>query len=346
MFSEVQANVFDMSCMGSSCHSGANPAEGLNLEAANSYAMLYQIPSTQDAGVQRVNPGNPDLSYLIQKLENIGGVGLMPPGTPISQPFIDSGRQWIMAGAIDDTGVPATPIRVTTIFPAPDAMRNTAPANIVAGFDDTLDQSTVNNLTFILEASTNGTFDDGDDVPIAAGGTGITIAGNLRSATFDLTNVALADDIYRVRLLGMGLNFIMDTDANALDGEPISPLPSGDGTAGGDFSSSFTITTQTFAEIQATVFDVSCAVCHTGPAGGALPAGLDLSNANASYLGLFDVDSTQNALIKLVDPGSADTSYLIMKLEANGVTLMPPTGGLNQSVIDGIRRWIDIGAPP
>ena len=345
VFSAVQANVFDISCLGSNCHSGLNPAEGLNLEATNSYAMLYQIPSNQDAGVQRVNPGLPGQSYLIQKLENINNVGQMPPGAPISSDFILSVRQWITDGALDDTAVPVTPIKVTTMFPAPGEMRNTAPANIVAGFDDTLDQSTVNNLTFILEARTNGTFDDLDDVLIAAGGTGITVAGNLRSATFDLTNVALADDIYRVRLLGMGPNFIMDADANALDGEPIAPLPSGDGTAGGNFSSTFTITTMTFTEIQATVFDFSCAGCHTGPAGPVMPAGLDLSNAVASYAGLFNVPSVGDPLIDRVEPGDADGSYLIQKMEGNAGTVMPPTGGLSQSVIDAIRRWIDSGAP-
>ena len=348
VFSAVQANVFNPSCLGSNCHSGGSPQAGLNLEATNSYAMLYQIPSSQNAGVQRVNPGFPDQSYLIQKLENIGGVGLMPPGAAISQPFIDSVRQWITDGALDDTVVVTNPIRVTSIFPAPGAMLGVAPAQILAGFDADLDVSTVNMLTFMLDASVDGIFDNGNDMQIAAVGTGITVGGNPRSAMFDLTGAALADDTYRIRLLGNGANVIMDTNANVLDGEPIAPLPSGDGTAGGDFSSTFTLATAvapTFDEIQTTVFDVSCANCHSGPAGGSLPSGLDLSNADASYLALFDIDSTQNPLIKLVEPGSADNSYLIMKLEGNGVSVMPPSGALNQALIDGVRLWIDGGAP-
>jgi hypothetical protein len=68
--------------------------------------------------------------------------------------------------------------------------------------------------------------------------------------------------------------------------------------------------------------------------------------AGNSYAMLFQVASTQNLAILRVDPGFPDTSYLIMKMEANGVTVMPPTGMLNQTVIDGIRLWIENGAPP
>ena len=338
--------MFDVSCLGSNCHSGGAPRAGLNLEAANSYAMLYQIPSSQDPGVQRVNPGFPGQSYLIQKLENIGGVGQMPPGAPISDPFKLSVRQWIMDGALDDTAVVTFPIRVNSIFPALGAPLTAAPANIVAGFDADLDASTVNALTFILDASVDGTFDNGDDVQIAAVGTLITVAGNLRSARFDLTGAVLADDIYRIRLLGTGANVIMDANANILDGEPIAPIPSGDGTEGGDFSSTFTVTNPvppTFAEIQATVFDVSCASCHSGAAPS---GGLDLSNATASYAALFNQPSIGDPLIDRVEPGDADGSYLIQKMEGNAGLIMPPTGGLNQTVIDGIRLWIDSGAPP
>jgi hypothetical protein len=63
---------------------------------------------------------------------------------------------------------------------------------------------------------------------------------------------------------------------------------------------------------------------------------------------LFQIPSTQNANFQRVNPGNPDLSYLIMKMEGNGVTVMPPppTGMLNQTVIDGIRLWIENGAPP
>jgi hypothetical protein len=344
VFSEIQSNVFTPTCATANCHSGGNPPANLNLEAVNSYAMLVGIPSSQDAGIERVNPGNPNQSYLIRKLENMGNVGVMPPSGMLAQPVIDTIRQWITAGAVDDTAVVTNFIQVTSISPAPGAPLTVAPTQIVAGFDADLDVSTVNALTFILEASVDGTFDNGDDVPINA--FDISVGANPRSAIFDINGV-LADDTYRVRLLGNGANIIMDTNANVLDGELIAGFPSGDGTAGGDFVSQFSITTPvapTFAEIQTTVFTPSCATCHSGAN---LPAGLDLSAGN-SYAMLFQIPSTQNANFQRVNPGNPDLSYLIMKMEGNGVTVMPPppTGMLNQTVIDGIRLWIENGAPP
>ena len=65
--------------------------------------MLVGIASSQDAGTQRVNPGNPNISYLIQKLEGPGVSGQqMPPGAPLPQADINVIRTWITQGATDD----------------------------------------------------------------------------------------------------------------------------------------------------------------------------------------------------------------------------------------------------
>ena len=74
-FSEIQANVFTPDCATSGCHAGASAAAGLNLEEASSYAMLVGIQSSQDAALQRVEAGDPDNSYLIQKLEGTASSG-------------------------------------------------------------------------------------------------------------------------------------------------------------------------------------------------------------------------------------------------------------------------------
>jgi hypothetical protein len=68
---------------------------------ANSYAALVNVASLQVA-LDRVEPGNPDDSYLIRKLE--GGPGItgvrMPQGGPfLDQATIDTIRQWIADGA-------------------------------------------------------------------------------------------------------------------------------------------------------------------------------------------------------------------------------------------------------
>ena len=56
------------------------------------------------------------------------------------------------------------------------------------------------------------------------------------------------------------------------------------------------------------------------------------------------LESSEIPGIKLIEPGSASTSYLVMKLEeAEDIvgTVMPPSGMMEQSRIDKIRAWID-----
>lgn len=343
--------MFTPSCATAGCHSGANPPESLNLEAANSYAMLVGIASSQDMNILRVDPGNPDGSYLIQKMEGTAPGSEMPPNAMLPQADIDVIRQWISDGAIDDRAQASNPVRVSSISPAPGASLSTAPTQIVAGFDRDVDASTVNTNTFLLTASGNdGTFNDGNETAID--GTGrISVPGaNPASAVFDLNGVALADDTYEVRLSGSGGSLILDLDANALDGEYLGAFPSGNGTAGGDFVSTFVLSTATLGptldEIQAAVFTPECASCHSGPTGATLPAGMDLSDADASHAALVGVDSIMEPGIFRVVAGDPETSYLIDKLEGthtNG-SIMPPSGRLDQATIDVIRQWISDGA--
>ncbi len=341
MFSEIQAAVFTPTCASASCHSGGAPTGDLNLEAANSHAALVGITSVEDMGLLRVNPGNPNASYLIQKLESGH-----PPGAPLSQPDIDVIRQWISAGAVDDTVQPSFPIRVSSISPAPNANLDAGPMQIVAGFDRDLDASTVNELTFLLEGSGgDGSFNEGNEAQID--GTGrVSVGANPSSAIFDLQGVVLADDTYRISLLGNGANVIMDLDANALDGDYLGVFPSGNGAAGGDFVVTFTVTTPvvlgpTLDQIQAVVFQPICSGCHSG-IGAMLPGSMDLSNAAASRLNLVNIDSVLEPGILRVAPGDPDNSYLIDKLEGTHIVggIMPPSGMLDQATIDVIRLWI------
>jgi hypothetical protein len=348
-FSEIQASVFTPSCATSTCHAGGAPAAGLNLEAANSYAMLVGIQSGQDPAFMRVLAGNPDSSYLIQKLEGTAsGGGMMPPGGALPQTSIDTVRQWITDGAIDDR-VPATgPIKVTSMSPAPNAVLATPPAQIVAGFDRDLDVSTVNLNTFILTPSGgDGTF-DGNETPL------VSPAFNQKSAVFDLTGIAMPDDVYQVTLKGTAPSMIMDLDGNALDGEFSGVFPSGDFVAGGDFVAQFAISTPvvmgpTLPQIQAVAFGPSCGTggCHTG--GGAnLPGVMDLSSEQASYDNLVNIAALQvggGGTFRVL-PGDPDNSYLIQKLEDNQMVGngMPPGAGLDQAIINDIRLWITNGA--
>src|SRR5262249_27706531 len=95
----IQDHVFTPIC--TVCHSGATAPLGFRLDAASAYAMLVNAPSVEVPSLRRVSPGNPDASYLIQKLEGHAAVGgQMPLGqTPLSQATIDVIRQWIANGA-------------------------------------------------------------------------------------------------------------------------------------------------------------------------------------------------------------------------------------------------------
>ena len=342
VFSEIQSNVFTPDCATSGCHLGGGASAGLPLDTASSYAALVGMASSQDAGLQRVNPGSPDISYLIQKLEGTAATGGQMPlnGTALNQADIDVIRQWITDGATDDRVQASDPVKVTSISPGVNATLDAQPAQIIASFDRDLDASTVNDLTFVLQNSS---------------GVGITAASisvpgaSPRSAVFDLTGVVLADDTYRILLLGSGASVILDQDGNALDGEPGGGLPSGDGVAGGDFQSFFTITTPvvlipTLDSIQATVFTPTCAssTCHDAVA----PAsGLDLSSADASFNNLVNITSVEQPTIIRVVPGDPANSYLIDKIDGSTNPRMPLGGAaLDAAVIANISQWITDGA--
>src|SRR4051794_12336916 len=76
-FQEIQDTIFTPIC--TACHVGANAPRGLRLDAANSYAMLVNVASAEVPGTLRVNPGNPDASYIVQKIEGIAAVGVRMP---------------------------------------------------------------------------------------------------------------------------------------------------------------------------------------------------------------------------------------------------------------------------
>jgi len=95
------------------------------------------------------------------------------------------------------------------------------------------------------------------------------------------------------------------------------------------------------------IYDTSCALagCHLGAA----PAfGLDLA-AGASYAATVNVESLQRPKLFLVEPGNADQSYLVRKIEGGpdiaGEQMpadMPPLPG---DEMDAIRQWITECAP-
>jgi hypothetical protein len=73
--------------------------------ASESFANLVNTASVQNPGVFRVQPGNADNSYIIQKLENAPGIlGTRMPqtGAILSSDQINLIRQWINDGALNN----------------------------------------------------------------------------------------------------------------------------------------------------------------------------------------------------------------------------------------------------
>ena len=84
------------------CHTGVMPPEGLNLSTGKSYAKLVDVTATECSdGRKRVAPGNPDQSYLMDKLQGIDlcfGTKMPKTGT-VSAADLTTIANWICAGA-------------------------------------------------------------------------------------------------------------------------------------------------------------------------------------------------------------------------------------------------------
>lgn len=99
---EIQAQVFTPRC--ALCHFGSGNELPFSMDlsdAAASFDNLVNVSSEQVPGLLRVNPGNPDDSYLVHKLEGTQAVGdRMPQGGPfLDEDTIQGIRAWIAAGA-------------------------------------------------------------------------------------------------------------------------------------------------------------------------------------------------------------------------------------------------------
>ncbi|MDB5978146.1 MAG: hypothetical protein JWR07_4906 [Nevskia sp.] len=102
-FQTIQDQVFTPIC--AQCHAGASAPQGLQLSQGEAYAMIVGVPSQEQPALKRIAPGDPDNSYLVQKIMGTAAVGAqMPAGCPITQPClttatIDLIRQWVSEGA-------------------------------------------------------------------------------------------------------------------------------------------------------------------------------------------------------------------------------------------------------
>jgi Bacterial Ig-like domain len=160
-FASIQANIFTPIC--SVCHIGGGAPEGLRLDAADSYNLLVGVPSTEVPSLLRVKPGDPNDSYIIQKLEGHAAVGAqMPDGCPSTQPCLTTTTiafiaQWITDGAqpaaatATATVHAADPPAVTSIVPDDVEPVSESPPQIMVAFNHDLDVTQIDSRSMHIE---------------------------------------------------------------------------------------------------------------------------------------------------------------------------------------------------
>jgi hypothetical protein len=165
-FDSIQANVFTPIC--SVCHVGGGAPEGLRLDAADSYSLLVGVPSTEVPSLLRVKPGDPDNSYIIQKLQGHAAVGAqMPFGCPSTQPCLAPSTiafisQWITNGAPPSATAAASAAAVPTAFAitsiVPDGAEpvSESPPQVLIAFNHDLDVTQIDPDSVHMEKITLG----------------------------------------------------------------------------------------------------------------------------------------------------------------------------------------------
>lgn len=233
-FDSIQANVLTPLCTG--CHSGGNAPLGLRLEEGASYALLVNAPSAEAPTLLRVNPGDPDSSYLIQKLEGTAEVGGRMPlnGTPLPAETIAVIRQWIAEGAQDsaDPDTNAAPVEISAAWPIDGATLERAPAVVLAANREVDTALLGAKPLTLLRSGGDGDFTNGNEVELAAQIRLRTQAPTVFS--IEAPEPQWASDVYELRVSGTAPLALADLDALAIDGD-------GDGAAGGDFVLRFTV---------------------------------------------------------------------------------------------------------
>jgi hypothetical protein len=227
-FSSIQRHVFTPACTG--CHSGAQAPLGLRLDEGASFAMLVGTPSVEVPSLNRVQPGNPDASYLIRKLEGTATVGARMPlnAPPLPAETIVVIRQWISNGAMPPvaTGNPSSSQpTLEAIWPMTETTLTAAPSEIVLAAKSELDTTLLTAGTVTLQRVSD---ESASAVPVSIG------VRSLSPTTIAIT-VAPSQwrpGLYELRVSGSAPLALADLDGRAIDGDA-------DGVAGGDLVVSF-----------------------------------------------------------------------------------------------------------
>lgn len=209
------------------CHVGAAAPLGFRLDADSAYAMLVNAPSVEVPALLRVSPGNPDSSYLIQKLEGHAAVGgQMPLGqAPLPQATIDVIREWIQNGAPAPAQAIDSLTRLAAVAPTADEILTRSASEPLIAATGALELSSIGPQNLSVERSASGEFNDSADVTLVHGATIDVRSSNPTVFTLELPESERVPGNYRVTLRGTGPVPVLDRQ-----GRPI-----------GDFTLQYTI---------------------------------------------------------------------------------------------------------
>jgi len=216
-FQQIQDTIFTPIC--TTCHIGGGAPQGLRLDAGNSYALLVNVASAEVPGTMRVNPGNPNASYLVQKIEGTAAVGSRMPanGPPfLTQTQIDLVRRWISAGA-PQSSAPADQLIVTSTIPAVSETAAPGLGKLTVVFNANVDSSRVSADTFTLR--------DATDQPVSLAS--VRVPAGRQNVVEITTAQPLAAGSYQLSVNGDGPAPLAGEAGHVLDGDV-------DGTPGGD----------------------------------------------------------------------------------------------------------------
>ncbi len=100
--SNIQATIFTTNCAVSGCHAGANPQQGQDLSEGQAFDNIVGVRSRERPELFRIEPGNPDNSYLVKKIigdPDIVGARMPLGRAPLSPEQINLIREWVTDGA-------------------------------------------------------------------------------------------------------------------------------------------------------------------------------------------------------------------------------------------------------
>ncbi len=102
---QIAGSIFGTTCSIAGCHDASTVSAGLKLTPADAFAELVNIQSTEEPSLKRVEPGDPENSYLWWKIRPGGpgnGTQRMPASGSLSDDQIELIRLWIEQGAKDN----------------------------------------------------------------------------------------------------------------------------------------------------------------------------------------------------------------------------------------------------